>query len=60
MRSYGVEINKSNYKLKSTRELEHALITCDAEMEDSIFGTDIFRINKLKEIQGLSHWLKKS
>lgn len=53
MRSYGVEINKSNYKLKSTRELEHALITCDAEMEDSIFGTDIFRINKLKEIQEL-------
>lgn len=59
MRSYGVEINKSNYKLKSTRELERALITCDAEMEDSIFGTDIFRINKLKEIQELKPLVEK-
>lgn len=59
MRSYGVEINKGNYKLKSTRELEHALITCDAEMEDSIFGTDIFRINKLKEIQELKPLVEK-
>ena len=50
MRSYGVEINKSNYKVKSTRELEHALITCDAE---------IFRINKLKEIQELKPLVEK-
>ena len=28
-------------------------------MEDSIFGTDIFRINKLKEIQELKPLVEK-
>ena len=38
MQSYGIEINKENYKNKSIRELENALDTCKAVTEDGLFS----------------------
>ena len=38
MQSYGIEINKDNYKEKSIRELENALDTCKTATEDSLFS----------------------
>ena len=38
MQSYGIEINQSNYKDKSIRELENALDTCKTATEDSLFS----------------------
>lgn len=38
MQSYGIEINQSNYKEKSIRELENALDTCKTATEDGLFS----------------------
>ncbi len=53
MRSYGIEINKDNYQAKSTKELEHAIITCDTNIEDGLFGLDIFKAKDAEEAQEL-------